>query len=320
MKATVNNNKEITNQVIATLSDDARRWVKRNGTITTYLADKSLDRNLSDKQMAHYVHTAYGACVAAYNDAMQAEADRKARAKADKAAARAKAKHEREMNACVDDPHRDTYYNVLRTLRWGENWGKITAQYSDHNGVTCDVYKDYDGYARSCQWTMTRRDFRLEIKKSYRVRVVGGLITFFRGKYDRTGMACEWVEQGRALDDIITVKGYLVRGEHIQAKSLAEAKRVNASHRNEQLSAILRNRTEHAAKIEAIKDYRVTVDDSLACGNCRPGTQAFRRRYEAAIGHEVDSITAADLDKYGRRFGVSYYTDRLVNYIYDSRK
>lgn len=112
-----------------------------------------------------------------------------------------------------------------------------------------------------------------------------------------------------------TVKGFLVRGEHIQAKSLAEAKKINAEKRARQTLDILNKRAKTAEKKAALAGYMFTFADSLAAGNCRPGTQSFKSRVEAIEGHEVDNISLADLDKYGKLFKLQCYTDRVINYV-----
>ena len=169
---------------------------------------------------------------------------------------------------------------------------------------------------------MIMRGFRLTIKKGYSIRVVGGLITFYRGEYKREGMACEWIEQGRAIADIVTKKGYLVRGEHIEAKTLKEAKRINAEKRKQQAISLLKahaKRAQEAAeekrRLEELENYMFTFEDSLNAGNCLPGTQNFKNLVERAVGHEVNEISLADLRKYGKMFNLSYYTDRVITYV-----
>ena len=190
------------------------------------------------------------------------------------------------------------------------------------NSLTCEEENDYNGYSRSCQFTMIRRGFHLTLKKGYSIRLIGGLITFYRGEFKRDGMACEWIEQGRAIADIVTKKGYLVRGEHVEAKTLREAKRINAEKRKQQAIALLNARAKRAQKeakkkqrMEELAKYMFTFEDSLNAGNCRPGTQNFKNLVEREVGHEVNEISLADLRKYGKIFNLSYYTDRVIDYV-----
>ncbi len=208
--------------------------------------------------------------------------------------------------------------NVLTHLNVGSHcsfYGSV----GDANEVYCSEHTDWEGYAKSCRFPLIRREFHLKLKKGYRIHVVGGLITFVRGKLDRRGVYCEWAEQGRALADIRMVKGYLVRGEHIEAGSLKEAKRINAEKREKQAIALLNARATKAQKAKKLEGHMFTFEDSLASGNCRAGTQAFKNRVEAAVGHEVNELELDDLCKYGRQFGLELYTNRVINYVFKKR-
>lgn len=312
--------------VLRQLPTAVRRWVKTTGYLskknrvkiaegTGYSADL-YEQERADKEKAQdRAKRTAAAAMKAYETAQKVAAmvaaQQKAEERAQKAAQKAAEKHEKEMNSRVD---RGTYYDAIRWgIKIGENIGEVTAQYADENGVKCR--EDYDRYARSCRWIMVCRSFTLNMRKGYRVCNVAGVLTFYRGKFNRQGMACEWVEQGRAIADLRTVKGYLVRGEHIEAKSLAEAKKINSEKRARQALEIINHRAKTAEKKAALADYMFTVEDSLAAGNCRPGTQSFKSRVEAAVGHEVETISLADLDRYGKQFGLKCYTDRVINYV-----
>ena len=211
---------------------------------------------------------------------------------------------------------------IERTVNTGTHVMYRTCSVGNENSLTCKEENDYNGYSRRCQFTMIKRGFHLTVKKGYSIRLVGGLITFYRGEFKRDGMACEWIEQGRAIADIVTKKGYLVRGEHIEANTLKEAKHINAEKRKQQTLDLLAARAKRAQKaaekkqrMEELAKYMFTFDDSLNAGNCRPGTQNFKNLVEKEVGHEVNEISLADLRKYGRMFGLSYYTDRVINYV-----
>ena len=204
---------------------------------------------------------------------------------------------------------------ICRCLELGKNHGGIDAKIAEENGVECYEWKDYDGYSKSCNFTMVRRSFTLYLKKGYNIYIVGGLITFVRGEIKRHGVACEWIEQGKAIADIKTVKGFLVRGEHIVAKSLKEAQRISAEKRSKQALSLLNARSKKQLVYQKLGNHMFTFEESLASGNCRPGTQNFKNRYEAAIGHEATEISLADLRKYGKKFGLEEYTERVIRYV-----
>lgn len=205
-------------------------------------------------------------------------------------------------------------FQAIMTYNTGEHIGDLTARYGD-NGIIC--IEDREKYSNRCRFMKTVRSFVLTVRRGWKICRVGGLLTFYRGKFDRTGMACEWIEQGLAIDSFRTVKGFLVRGEHIEAKSLKAAIAINKEHRAQQLARTLRERRRLEKRISQIADgsLQITLNDSLASGNCLPGTQQFKRQYEAAIGHEAKSISIADLMKYGKKFGVEYYAERVIKYV-----
>lgn len=246
------------------------------------------------------------------------EAKKKEEEKAAKKAAKARAKELAYINRRIFIEDRTSFAGfvmVISLLNIGKNVGTLNAHISDKNGVECSESYDYDGYSKRCQFTMVRRSFTLNLKKGYNIYNVGGLITFVRGGIKRQGVACEWIEQGKAIADIKTVKGFLVRGEHIVAKSLKEAQRISAEKRSKQALSLMNDRSKNKLSYQKLIGHMFTFEESLASGNCRPGTQNFKNLYEAAIGHEATEISLADLRKYGKKFGLEEYTDRVIRYV-----
>ena len=206
-------------------------------------------------------------------------------------------------------------YALLASIRLGANVGDVAARYSDRNGVDCTIHNE--SYTKSFGYAKIVRDFTLNVKRGWHVFSVGGLITFVKGgRIDRAGMKCQWVEQGSAISDLATVDGYLVRGQHIKAKSLKEAVAVNNKSREKQLAAILKARHRKSDNYKRLADgtLRISVVDSLESGNCYAGTMNFKNRYEAAVGHKCEDITMADLRRYAEEFGVSLYAERAIRY------
>lgn len=247
-------------------------------------------------------------------------AEKKEAEKAEKKAEKARAKEQAYINKhiCVrmgEEVKSGAAYVIYSYLNVGTHTGTISAHIAEENGVKCDEYKDYDGYSKHCGYTMIRRSFTLNLKKGYYIYEVGGLITFVRGEIKRQGVACEWIEQGKAITDIKTVKGFLVRGEHIVAKSLKEAQRISAEKRSKQALSLMNARNDNKLSYQKLIGHMFTFEESLASGNCRPGTQGFKNRYEAAIGHEATEISLADLRKYGKLFGLQEYTERVIRYV-----
>lgn len=245
-------------------------------------------------------------------------AEKKEAEKAAKKAEKARAKELAYINDHIfiqNKRNSEAYKQVINRLNTGSHLDELSAYIGRENGINCYESRDFDGYSKSCRFPMIRRSFSLYLKKGYNIHIIGGLITFVRGEIKRQGVACEWIEQGKAIDDIETVKGFLVRCEHIVAKSLKEAQRINAEKRNKQALSLLNARSKNQLVYQKLGNHMFTFEESLASGNCRPGTQNFKNRYEAAIGHEATEISLADLRKYGKKFGLEEYTERVIRYV-----
>lgn len=245
-------------------------------------------------------------------------AEKKEAEKAAKKAEKARTKELAYINDHIfiqNKRNSEAYKQVINRLNTGSHLDELSAYIGRENGINCYESRDFGGYSKSCRFPMIRRSFSLYLKKGYNIHIIGGLITFVRGEIKRQGVACEWIEQGKAIDDIETVKGFLVRGEHIVAKSLKEAQRINAEKRNKQALSLLNARSKDQLVYQKLGNHMFTFDESLASGNCRPGTQNFKNRYETAIGHEATEISLADLRKYGKKFGLEAYTERVIRYV-----
>ena len=246
-------------------------------------------------------------------------AEKKEAEKAEKKAEKARAKELAYINDHIfiqnKQNNSEAYKQVINRLNTGSHLDELDAYIGRENGINCYEVRDFDGYSKSCRFSMIRRSFSLYLKKGYNIYIVGGLITFVRGEIKRQGVACEWIEQGKAIADIKTVKGFLVRGEHIVAKSLKEAQRISAEKRSKQALSLINARNDNKLSYQKLIGHMFTFEESLASGNCRPGTQNFKNRYEAAIGHEATEISLADLRKYGKKFGLEAYTERVIRYV-----
>lgn len=235
--------------------------------------------------------------------------------------AKAKAKAERLYRASIKRIEKRIVGNwitpfsaVFYYIRQGENVGKFHAYESDHNGIECK--EEFERYASSCRFWKTTRSFTLHIRKGWYIHIIGGVITFTKSaKINRNGIVCEWVEQGKSIADIRTISGFLVRGEHIEAKSLNEAKRINEQHRAEILTRTLRQRKAKEQREAKTANIIITFADSLNSGNCRPGTQAFKNYVDKIKGEDVQSLNGAELRKLAKAYGCEYFAERAINYV-----
>ena len=229
---------------------------------------------------------------------------------------------------------------LLESIRRGDHVSCSRYSYGKRNQVICTEEKDWEGYSRSFGFPMIYRSFEVCVKKGYTIHLIGGIITYIKGnRINRLGMPCEWVKQGRAIADLLTVKGYLVRGQHIEASSLDEAKQISEENRRKALPAMLAARIEMKARRERQKEEEqkweeekqkrakeermmaamvtreITFEDSLNSGNCFPGTDSFKKRLEEEIGHPVESINALDLLSYATKYGLKSYALRTIKYV-----
>lgn len=325
----------VNDHVLRSVSAACREWIVRTGYLSkknkaAFFADiivvdyRTNDKEICEKAVNRTITFAKKAFAKylqnehltedGYLDRISSDDARKsAEKKRIKAAAKARQKEMDYIHSHIMG--NSTFEFLFLALNTGKNSAYYDAKLSKSNGVECQEKNDWNGYSKSCQYPMVERTFTLNLKKGYKVAVIGGLITFYRGAYSRLGMSCEWVEQGRAIADLKTVKGYLVRGEHIIAKSLNEARRINAENRKHLALSLLDNRAKIHRKLDKMESYMFTFEDSVKSGNCRPGTQSFKQRVEAEIGHEINEISLADLRKYGKKFGLELYTNRVINYV-----
>lgn len=198
----------------------------------------------------------------------------------------------------------------------GVNTGKHfigdVAEYGNENRIEV-VAVNAGRYSSRCPYQKIEYRREVTIKRGYTLHRIGGILTFVRGqKVKREGMACEWFEQGRAFTDTRMVKGYVVKGEHIEARSLREAKEINARHRREAAATLLGQRAAMRVKENKMEKITVTFDDSIKAGNCLHGTNEFKRKVEAFTGKEVETLTGKEVMQYGKKFHVELYAKRAV--------
>lgn len=129
----------------------------------------------------------------------------------------------RNRNRIMQDNSIECDCDIFSVLKTGENIGNFDYRYGKQNRVICNEFSDYkNGYARSCKFTMTRRDFTLEIKRGWHVKVVNRTITFYRTNLEE-GARVEVVLQDRAIRDISTHTAYIVDGVPVLGKSYKDA-------------------------------------------------------------------------------------------------
>jgi hypothetical protein len=209
------------------------------------------------------------------------------------------------------------YYEITKNvyiegyIKIGVNSESNKFVYGNEN--TIKVKTRQERYSR--RFSFPKIVYRIEgtCKKGWTLHAVGGVLTFIRGtEIKREGQICEWVVQGQVYTDTYIKKGYLVRGEHIEAKSLKEARKINARNRKAAAEALIAERAKINARNNKLDKVVVTFEDSLNCGNCEPGTESFRKRVSLEKGEDVEMLNAKEVLAYGKKFGLEMYAKRAV--------
>ena len=99
-----------------------------------------------------------------------------------------------------------------------------------------------------------------------------------------------WIEQSTGVS-LKTVDGYLIRGYHVRAASVEQARKKAASARRKQLAALLAKRQSKATMTRVYVDFA----DSIAAGNCLPATQQAAQSIWSRINASGPCAVRADV-------------------------
>lgn len=134
-----------------------------------------------------------------------------------------------------------------------------------------------------------------------KIAVIAGLITVDAKKLKNRVFAATWIEQGRGFD-LKLVSGYIIRGYHIKTQASVEiAERKVTKIRLKSAGLIIKNRLKNVG----LKAIFVSVQDSLAAGNCPAGTKIFLNQVVQKFGRyaalRADLLLTIRDDFYVRR-------------------
>lgn len=164
-------------------------------------------------------------------------------------------------------------------------------------------------WSRNGQWSGTDSHARLTVTtRCLRAMagriVVGDLITLDCESVGPREFRATWAEQSRGFD-LKLVEGWIIRGQHVKASSLASARKKARRERNAQASNLWAERTRVAGLEQDLSRIQVTRADSLAAGNCKAGTQNFIRSrlgfLKNADSIRADHLLAIEDSKFTRR-------------------
>lgn len=213
--------------------------------------------------------------------------------------------------------------DVVRTLpASGYSMGEVKTLKLTRGGyaVSADCR---DFYARSCRWRPTHGEITVVIspRDLTGVRVRGGLPTRITGSYSKDIRKCEWIEwQTETYRGKVTSvtpkwkKGYLVGDYH--AESLEEARR--QVQRMKETQRLLSEKIRTDAKIEKLtlkkaEKMKISADDSIASGNCRPGTTEFIVRYALSERDFISGKELIEISRWAKGY-YNYFIARIFAY------
>lgn len=151
-----------------------------------------------------------------------------------------------------------------------------------HNGK----WSGTESYSR---FTVTRRCLRAMRGEL----LVANLLTVDCESLGPREYRATWVEQGRGFG-LKLVNGFIIRGQHVRAATMAHARRQAQRERDAQAQALLARRSKRHALGADLRDIQVTQADSIAAGNCAAGTSSFIRARLAFL-KGATSIRASQL-------------------------
>lgn len=164
-----------------------------------------------------------------------------------------------------------------------------------HNETVWSRNKKWSGNNTKVSVVATRRCLRI----FPRLTTPDGLLVIDARKIAPREYEITWAEQSRGVS-LREVSGWLIRGYHVQAKNVEEARKKAAKARRRALEAALRARQERAirnAEMQALTHIWVCLQDSLDAGNCRPSSEAVKRALVRQFG-EIGGIRADALLRY----------------------
>lgn len=192
-------------------------------------------------------------------------------------------------------------------------WFRVILDPKADNTISRNVQYVQNGYSRSCKYAAKVYHFTLHLKPSYKLYVIGGMLTLISKNSDEV----VWFTRKGNEVNLEKHTGYLYKGKHFTATS--EEDKVK------QINKIKKERTANALRIRKqrmisrgnvnLASIWVSREDSIKAGNCPFGTDNFINKLPAKIG----AIRADYLLELAERFNVTHYAQRAINYAFYRR-
>lgn len=196
----------------------------------------------------------------------------------------------------------------FRTASMGNSWEATRAE-AERPYIAVYTSKDWNGYSKKCSYPAISYHFKLRIPYGWHLLQIGDVMTAVKGSYNRNKVVeATWWKQSRGME-VMPIDGYIYKGYHIVAKDEQQAMKKVDKIRKQAACNLLKSRI--MAKLQPNRIW-VTLQDSLAAGNCEIGTKNFAER----IGIDLTSIGAVRADyliEQAERIGNMSYVQRAIN-------
>jgi len=194
--------------------------------------------------------------------------------------------------------------------KWAGGEHSVMVVIGDHQRANCTTdkvwsdNKKWSGTNSSCTVTTD-----LPTIMEFPTLTVAGLMLCRARKVGVREYEVRWLEQSVGVQ-LREVDGWLIRGYHVVAKSLEQARRLAAAARQRALSAAITARQAAQQKRISLQSMRamwLDTDDSIAAGNCQSATVQFAQSVWQRIGASGPCAVRADVvlavrdDLYTRR-------------------
>lgn len=124
--------------------------------------------------------------------------------------------------------------------------------------------------------------------------VICGLVTLDAEQVGPREYRATWARQGRGVG-LVVESGWIIRGYHSMASTIDGARKQAAKARALAVGAAIAARARKTAnriQLESLRNVWVTLDDSLAAGNCRPASEEVAKQMRAKLGGDVFAVRA----------------------------
>jgi hypothetical protein len=162
----------------------------------------------------------------------------------------------------------------------------------------------YTVWSKNNKWSGSNSEAQLYVSKravqtlGVNGLIIGGLITLDAKKVGHREYQAVRAVQGRGVA-LNEESGYIIRGYHVVADSLAKARKAVARKRSAAAAKLTAMRVEQTLEKDSeqtlwdrLENVSVTRQDSLRGGNCAPGTDTFIARHGL---DERNSVPAREL-------------------------